>query len=461
MGVRRTLAGPLLALALSSLACRSTSPSGATTTDPLPTPSAPPSVPTIPTSPVPSNPTSPTPSITPTPSAPVTAEDRASDARGDRAFAAKLYAAVAKGSAGNVFVSPASARAALAMAAAGARGDTARELGAVLGLGPRSHDVAAVVASEWAALATPSRNDEWMRAQAIVLRAANRLFSQRGRAFEPNFVELTKGRYGAPIEGVDFKGDEAAARKAINAWVEEQTEHRIQNLLTGPLDPETKLALVNAIYFKASWNDPFPTERTKPEPFFVPGGQKVVPMMNGKAKRRFLDTADAHVVELRYGAYGRNDVVMHVVVPKAKDGLAALETKIGDAQLAAWVPSTEADVELSMPKFHIESTLELSRAVADLGAPSAFAFGKADFSGIDGTRELFLGLVVQKTFVDVDEKGTEAAAATAVMAVAGGPPPPPPKPVVVRADRPFLFLIRDVVRDRVLFMGRVVDPTAR
>lgn len=391
---------------------------------------------------------------------PLTPEDRARDADGERAFGAKLYAELAKGQSGNLFVSPASARFALAMLLGGARGETARELSTVLGATDKTHDVAAALANEWAALAVPARPDDFYKNQSIVLRTANRLFAQRGKSFEPAFVSLTGSRYGAPIEGVDFVGDGEGARRTINDWVAARTEQRIKDILPPPVPKDTRLVLANAIYFKAAWDHPFSASETKRAPFFAPSGTLDVPTMRTTSQYRYGETSDAQIVELPYGAFGRNDVTMLLVVPKAKDGLGALERSLDGARIATWAstPSGLTEVDLSLPKLKIESTLSLAPTLGAMGAPSLFAAGKADLSGVDGTRELFVGLVIQKTFVAVDEKGTEAAAATVVAMRAGGPPHAPPKPVVMRADRPFLFFIRDAARGRLLFMGRLVAP---
>ncbi len=434
-----------------------TQPSAPTATGTVQPKSTPPSVKTM-TTPAASSP-APPPAVSP--ESPVSDAERAADAAGERAFAARLYGAVAKLKPGNVFLSPSSARFALGMLNGGARGETARELGAVLGATARSHDVAASIANEWAALAVPPGPNPWEQNDVVVLRTANRLFGQRGRAFEPAFLALTKGRYGAPIEAVDFQKDAEGARKLVNAWVEERTERKIQNIVATPPPRDTKLILANAIYFNGKWATPFSEGMTKNEPFYGPAGTTSVPTMRKTASRRYGETPAAHVVELRYGGEIRPDMSMVLVVPKKKDGLAEVEKDLSTTGLEGFTKTltSSVDVDLAMPKFRIESELSLGDTIAALGAPSLFVFGKADLSGIDGTKELFVGLVLQKTFVSVDEKGTEAAAATIVMMRAGAAMREKPKPVEVRADRPFLFLIRDAKRDRVVFMGRVVEPS--
>ena len=253
----------------------------------------------------------------------------------------------------------------------------------------------------------------------------------------------------------------AYVRKIINEWVANQTEDRIQNIMAKSPPPATKLALVNAIYFKARWLDSFNADATKPEPFFAPFGQVSVQMMHRRARRHYSETPDAQVVQLPYGGHRRTDLVMVLVVPKSVDGLAAIERSLDVKQLLAWLGATGSPVlvQLAMPRFRIESSLSLVSTIAELGAPSVCTLGKSDLSGIDGTKELFLDQVLQKTFVEVDENGTEAAGATVDnMVLLGGAQLAPPKPIVVRADRPFLFLIQDVIRNRTLFIGRLVQP---
>lgn len=384
--------------------------------------------------------------------------EMAAVAKGDAQFALALYDKV-KGE-GNVFLSPASARVALAMAYAGAKGATAEQMARVLALpdGPKTHDAFGALLGlwgSWAGVKVSEVPEE--QTQPFTLRVANRLFGQKGRPFLPAYLALLTDKYGAPLEQVDFAAAPEPARQRINQWVEDRTEKRIKDLLpTGSVQPDTRLVLVNAIYFKAQWVEPFAKFRTKEADFFVTATDKVkAPMMGVTKTFRYAETPDVQVVELPYlGA----PAAMTIILPKAKDGLARVEGALSPATLDGWIGKLEyTRVDVQMPKIKLESMFRLSQTLGALGMTDALDSKKADFSGMDGTKELFIGEVIQKTFCAVDEDGTEAAAATAVVARAGAAAPSePPKDFL--ADHPFLFLIRDTKTGSILFLGRVVKP---
>lgn len=390
---------------------------------------------------------------------------------GDAAFAAALHGKL-RAQAGNLFYSPASVRMALAMAAAGARGATATEMlhGLSLPAGDAAHAALGKQLASWAALAnpplpsTPATDPEMQKWQEeelehkrVVLRVANRLWAQAGHAFRDAFLKILRDDYRAPLGTVDFRHD--AARVAINKWVAEATEQKIKELLKTPIPSDTKLVITNAVYFKAHWSDEFSASLTKEEPFFAAGGRQVkVPLMQRTGYVQLARLDGAMMAELPYGD-GR--LVMDVVLPGTRDGLARVEEAYAGGALASWVAKlSSARVELHLPRFRTSSSFELADALAKLGMARAFRYPDADFSGIDGTHELYIGRVVHEAFVDVDEHGTEAAAATAVMMRAGAAMPTD-KPVVFRADHPFLFFIRDTQTGVVLFAGRLADPGAK
>lgn len=394
----------------------------------------------------------------PAPRVVATEAEMAAAAKGDLEFALALYGKI-KGD-GNTFVSPASARIALAMTYAGAKGTTAEQMARVLSLpnDPRAHDAFGAILGLWASWArveVPSPPDA--PSQPFQLRVANRLFGQKNRPFLPSYLTLLTEKYAAPLEQVDFKAAPEPARQHINQWVEDRTEKRIQDLLPpGSVQPDTRLVLVNAIYFKADWLDKFEKQNTQDADFFVTPSDKVkVPMMRQTGQYRYAETDDAQVLELGYlGA----PAAMIIVLPKAKDGLSRVETSLSPAALGDWLGKLHAErVNVRLPRFKIESTFRLSGVLASMGMTDALDPRKADFSGMDGTRELFVGEVIQKTFCAVDEAGTEAAAATAVMMRMGAHVPnDPPKDFV--ADHPFLFMIRDNKTGSILFMGRLAKP---
>jgi serpin B len=390
---------------------------------------------------------------------------------GDASFAAALHGQL-RGKAGNLFYSPASVRIAMATAAAGARGETAAQMHKALSLpaGEAAHAAMGKALADWAAMATPplpataARDAEMQKWQEqelehkrIVLRVVNRLWAQAGHKFREDFLSILRNQYRAPLGTVDFKKD--AARVAINKWVAEATEQKIKELLQHPIPGDTKLVITNAVYFKAHWAEEFTVSMTQQQPFFVAGGKPTqVPLMRRVDHMMLARSDGAMMVELPYGE-GR--LVMDVVLPSARDGLGAVEEAYAKGGLKKWIGArSSARVDVMLPRFRTSSSFELSDALPALGMPLAFKFPGADFSGIDDTHELFIGSVIHQAFVDVDEHGTEAAAATAVMMRAGAAPPSE-KPVVFRADHPFLFFIRDTKSDAILFAGRLADPSLK
>ncbi len=394
----------------------------------------------------------------PAPKATASDAQMSAAAKGDADFALALYAKV-KGDQ-NVLLSPASARIALAMTYAGAKGATAEQMAKVLSFpdDPKTHDAFGAIAGQWQSWANakaPSSPEQPLH--PLQLRVANRLFGQKGRPFLPAYLTLLADKYGAPLQQMDFKTAAEPSRKQINQWVEDNTEKRIKDLLPpNAVTVDTRLVLVNALYFKADWEDRFDKGRTQDADFFTtPQSKAKVAMMAKTDHFKYAETADAQVLEM---AYHGAPVAMDILLPKAKDGLAKLEAALSPAALQQWTGKLAQErVNVRLPKLKIESTFELSRTLGELGMSDAFDAKKADFSGMDGTKELFIGGVVQKTFCAVDEDGTEAAAATAVMATAGAAAPSGP-PKDFTADHPFLFMIRDTKTGSLLFIGRFVKP---
>jgi serpin B len=376
------------------------------------------------------------------------------------AFTADLLQRVAA-SGGNVFFSPHSIAVALAMARAGAAGETAREIDAVLHLpsdAPATfRELTAALAKVPAALA-PKGGGESAASPTCVIAIANGLFSQRGWPFKAPFRSTIAADYGGEFREVDFQGDRAGARAAINGWVEEKTAQRIREIVPpGMPSPDTRMVLANAIHFKAQWVDPFNEPSTGDAPFTIAAGREVtVKRMRRTAQLAFGETPDARVVELPY----LGDASMVVVLPKAIDGLDALARAATPASLTAWTTGLASRrVALELPKFTFTTALSLSDVLQAMGIRDAFSAARADFTAISDQKPLFLGEVLHKSFVAVDEKGTEAAAATVVM-VRGVSAPRPEEAVPFVVDHPFLFFIRHRSSGAILFAGRVVDPTA-
>ncbi len=371
--------------------------------------------------------------------------------RGNTAFALELYAQL-RSADGNLFFSPYSISSALAMTAAGARGETAAQMEKVLHFAPGGGEThAAFEAIQRRLEAVQSKGE-------LQLAVANSLWPQKDYPFLPEFLALVEARYDAGITPLDFAGDTEGARQTINGWVEEKTREKIRDLIAqGNLDPLTRLVLVNAIYFKGSWASRFDAARTEVADFQVSADSTAkVAMMAQTRKFPYAETDECQVVKLPYAG---GDLSMMVVLPREPDGLAALEAQLSPERLAEWTSQlAEREVRVQLPKFKMTwGAAELNGRLKALGMRDAFDGNRADFSGMDGKTDwLYIGLVLHKAFVDVNEEGTEAAAATAVaMRVKSMSRPP----VEFRADHPFLFLIQEEETGTILFLGRVADPT--
>ena len=369
-------------------------------------------------------------------------------ATGNTRFAFDLLGRL-KDQPGNLFVSPYSLSTALAMTYAGARGETADQMAATLHFdqppGPLS---AAFAEMDRRLLAGPEP-------RPYSLSIANALWGQEGDQFAPEFQTLLETHYRAGLRLVDFRSSERA-RSRINAWVEEKTGGKIRDLLRPPSpSSDTSLLLTNAIYFRSAWASPFSKAATRDEAFRGGEGREVqVPMMHRTGRLAYLDGDAFQAVEIPYEG---NRLALMVLLPKAVDGLAAFADSVSANSLSDWSGRMQPrPVDLALPRFRIETGIEVQGVLQTMGMTLAFG-GDADFSGMNGRRDLAISGVVHKAFVDVDEDGTEAAAATAVtmkrMSVAR-----PEPPVAFRADHPFLFLIRDKTTGSVLFLGRLTDP---
>lgn len=355
---------------------------------------------------------------------------------------------------GNLAVSPASISLALAMTWAGARGETADQMARVLRLEEPEgiHEAAAALLHHWN---DPDRT-------AYELRVVNRLFGEQHYHFEENYLELVRQRYGAPLERVDFRNAPDASRARINAWIEKQTADRIRNLLSpGAVTDLTSLILTNAVYFLGKWFKPFQEDDTHDALFRAPGHEIRVPTMHQIDHFLYCETGDLRILEMPYKG---GEFAMTVFLPSAVDGLKALERQISTSVLDRWLANLrEESVEVTLPRFTIDlaDPICLAPILVAMGMPHAFDQKAAKFTGIadppDRQDRLFIDDVVHKSFVKVDEAGTEAVATTSVL-MRFGAAQQPQEPKRFRADHPFLFLIRDVGSRIVLFIGRVIDP---
>ena len=353
----------------------------------------------------------------------------------------------------NLFFSPYSISTALAMTYGGARGETEKQMADVLhyNLGQdRLHSTFGKLQQD---LDTEEKDKGYQ------LHVANALWGQKDYKFLEEYLQLTQKYYGAGLKQVDFVNEREKARNTINIWVENKTNNKIKNLIPkGILTGLTRLVLTNAIYFKGDWASKFKEENTKEEFFYTKPDRKIkVPLMHQTEEFRYGQTEELQILELPYKG---EQLSMVIVLPKERNGLGRLEKQLKPDNLKDWQKTLrKRKVEVYLPKFTLTSTFSLSKTLAKMGMPYAFDIParSADFSGMDGSKELFISAVLHKAFVEVNEEGTEAAAATAVVMSLRSMPLPPP---IFRADHPFLFLIRDTRTDSILFMGRLVNPEA-
>jgi serine protease inhibitor len=371
--------------------------------------------------------------------------------KGNNAFAIDLYQRE-RGEAGNLFFSPYSISTALAMTWAGARGQTEQEMARVLHFTLPQEDVHRAFGE------LTERCDEIQKRNQISLNVANSLWCQRDYHFTEAFLKVNRTHYRAEARLVDFVGNTEAARQEINAWVAKETRDKIQDLLQPPVPSHlTTLVLCNAIYFKGKWATPFDPKATAPAPFVISAGRSVqVPTMSQKLNLRSRDAGDFKLFALPYTG---GDLSLVILLPKAVDGLTALEQQLSADRLQKWLAGLDAAPEskavVYLPRFKLNCRLELAKELAAMGMPSAFVLHSADFSGMTGTRGLNISDVVHQAFVEVSEEGTEAAVATAVVMDRAEEDPVQ----VFQVDHPFMFLIRENQTGNILFLGRTVDPS--
>jgi serpin B len=372
--------------------------------------------------------------------------------QGNNKFALELYGRL-KTQKGNLFLSPYSISSALAMTYAGAHGNTEKQMAQVLhfDLGhERLHPVFHALNGELEARALQP---------GLELNIANALWGWKNWDL-PEFINLTKTYYGAGFHEVEFGRATEATRRLINNWIEQQTKGRIKDLIEpGMLDPDwTRLVLTDAIYFKAHWAKPFAAGRTKVSPFHITKDKTVnVPMMhkNGKFKLMHIFFNRSFAFQAIELPYIGDELSMVIFLPVNVDGLGELEDALTADNLKKWLDSlnTESECIVYLPKFKITSKFRLEKVLAAMGMADAFS-DLADFTGmkrmVDSLRP-WISFVIHKAFVDVTEAGTEAAAATAVGIAES-------TSVFFIADHPFLFLIRDVRSNSILFLGRVTNP---
>ena len=303
---------------------------------------------------------------------------------------------------------------------------------------------------------------------AYTLRTANALWAQESYPFLPDYISTAARNYGSNTTNLDFLSNPEGSRATINRWVEEKTDNKIKELLPADsINADSLLVITNAIYFNGKWEKPFSEADTRNFPFYLdelfnssaPVPTVTVPMMQREDIYPYAETDTLQMVELPYTAGDGSDLSMLVILPKSY-GLTALadaESSLNPAAISDLEGRlTETKIDLVLPKFRLESEYRLPGTLKGMGMRTAFT-GSADFSGMDGTRALFISDVIHKAFIDVNEEGTEAAASSAVVISQGGSSGKPH----FMAVHPFIFIIKEKETGTVLFMGRVANPATQ
>ena len=384
----------------------------------------------------------------------ITEADISAVVAADAAFGLDLFEVAAGDE--NLMVSPYSVATALSMLYPGGRGTTASEIAEVLHLTVDDANLHAVRNHIDTALATPSlpQGDEDTR-QPFTIRPANSAWGQGGYPFLDEYLGVLAENYGAGLRLLDYAGDPEGSRVIINDWVEDATEDRIKDLIPeGAIDGDTRLALVNAIWFKANWFNQFDPEATATGMFtLLDGGEVEVPLMHASQRTGYASSDLFEAVRLPYAG----DAAMVVLLPK-QGAPADLASRLTPDDLEiAW---GDYQVDLTLPRFEFHAEIKLKAALQELGMRAAFeppwsgVNDEADFTGITEIRDLYVSEAFHKTFIAIDEEGTEAAAATALILNRLSKP----GSATFTADRPFLFWIEHSSTGEMLFLGQVTNP---
>ena len=371
---------------------------------------------------------------------------------GNSAFAFNLYQEL-KAKDGNLFYSPYSISEALAMTYGGARGETEKQMQEAFQINLQQANLHPAFNNLDLQLAKRGQGAQGKDNKGFRLHVVNALWGQQGYSFLPAYLDLLAVNYGAGLRLLDFMNAAEQARQTINDWVSEQTEDKIKDLLpSGSVDSLTRLVLTNAIYFNAAWQSQFKPEATEDDKFHLLNGSDVaVRMMHQTDYFGYAEGDHYQAVELPYDGH---ELSMVILLP-GQESFRAFEDGLSSEKVYEIIRSIKnRSVDLRMPKFKVESEFGLKETLSAMGMPIAFT-DEADFSGMNGKRELVIKDVVHKAYVAVDENGTEAAAATGVVV---GVTSAPGDTVEVTIDHPFIFCIRDIQTGAILFVGRVTEP---
>jgi len=373
---------------------------------------------------------------------------------GNTEFAFDLYQELTQTGDNNFFFSPLSISIALAMTYAGSLGETKSQMADVLHFTLEDSKLHTTFNALDLALESRGQDAQGADGDPFRLHVVNALWGQTGYPFKSDFLDLLALNYGAGMTLLDFTTAAEPARIMINDWVAQQTEDRILDLIPeGAITALTRLVLTNAVYFNAAWLHPFEEENTAPAEFDTAEGPVTVDMMQQTEFFPYAEVEGCQAVELPYDG---EELSMVILMPN-EESFDAFESSLSEDKIAQIMGELDyQDVTLTMPKFSFTSDFLLGKVLTEMGMSDAFDDALADFNGMAETYELYISKVIHKAFVGVDEAGTEAAAATAVIMEGRGVPE---EPVEMRVDRPFIFFIRDIQTQAIVFLGRVLDPT--
>jgi len=365
-------------------------------------------------------------------------------------FALELYSKY-KSNEGNIFFSPYSISTAVAMTYEGARGKTADEMQSVFHFPKNASVRQPAFASIYNELNKGSSN--------YTLKTANALWAEKDYAFLQDYFTTVEKYYGGKVTNLDFKNDAENSRVTINKWVEDQTNDKIQNLIPeGVIGPDTRLVLTNAIYFKGDWVKQFDKQNTYEQDFRTTASNSVkVQMMHVSGEKfQYAEKENTQILEMPYSG---DELSMLILLPKL-GGMQALENSLTPQKLESWKSGLKEQriAGLWLPKFKLETEYSMADDLAKMGMPTAFS-ANADFFGMTGNTDLYIGAVIHKAYVDVNEEGTEAAAATGVAMFATESARASEPEIYFEADHPFIFIIQETKTGNILFLGRVTDPT--
>lgn len=386
----------------------------------------------------------------------VSGPDLAAVVAGNNEFGWELYRDLAGSASGNLVCSPWSVSVAMAMTWAGAAGATETQIAEGLHYTVGQAALHAALNRLDLDLSSRGQGASGREGAGFTLRSVNAAWPEKTYPFLDAYLDVLALNYGAGLYPMDFMGAPESSRVTINAWVAQETNDHILDLLPqGSITPLTRLVLTNAVYFDAAWQDTFNRSATCDQAFhLLDGGVKQAKTMHRKGGYRMAADSGWQALELPYDG---GEMSMVIVLPDSGT-FAQFEQQVSAQSMAAVCAglTVAAEVAVAIPKFSYEyGAVSLADALQRMGVTDAFAYGLADFSGMDGTRELYISDVVHKAFVAVDEKGTTAAAATGVIVGTTSMPLES-----FTADRPFIYFIRDNLTGQVVFVGRVVDPTA-